>query len=49
MTAAEDITNMLAEDKLQHRIAERYSLEQAALAHQKVEAGGLDGCVVLEF
>jgi len=49
IAATKAITHMLSEEKLQHRIAESYALEQAALAHQKVEAGGLDGCVVLTF
>ncbi len=47
--AAKDITKALAAGALQHRIAESYALEETAKAHQTIEAGGLDGCVVLEF
>ncbi|MBX2867186.1 MAG: NADPH:quinone reductase [Acidiferrobacterales bacterium] len=47
--AAEGITQALATDALKHRIAESYALEETARAHQAIETGGLDGCVVVEF
>lgn len=49
MHAERDIYDALSEDALTHRIAARFSLEETANAHEAVEAGGLDGCVVVEI
>ena len=49
LAAMQDIYDSLAAGLLHHRIALTVPLEQTALAHQKVEAGGLDGCAVVEI
>ena len=46
--AIEDITWALKENKLQHRIAATYQLDDIADANHKVEEGGFYGCVVIE-
>lgn len=46
--AIEDITEALENDRLQHRIAETYALEDIATANQRIEDGGFYGCVVVE-
>ncbi|MGG4169300.1 NADPH:quinone reductase [Rossellomorea vietnamensis] len=46
--AIEDITEALKNDRLQHRIAETYTLDEIAEANQKIEDGGFYGCVVVE-
>lgn len=47
--AIKDIETALSENQLTHRIAESWPLEQTANAHESIEAGGLDGCVVIEI
>lgn len=47
--AIEDIYNALSESKLKHRVAQRFSLEKTAKAHEAIEQGGLDGCVVIDI
>ncbi|WP_424947038.1 NADPH:quinone reductase [Candidatus Spongiihabitans sp.] len=44
-----DINRALAKDQLRHRIAQTWSLEQTAIAHEAIEQGGKDGCVVIEM
>ncbi|WP_406687807.1 NADPH:quinone reductase [Rossellomorea vietnamensis] len=46
--AIEDITEALENDRLQHRIAETYKLEDIATANQRIEDGGFYGCVVVK-
>ena len=46
--AIEDITEALENNRLQHRIAETYTLDQISDANQKIEDGGFYGCVVVE-
>ncbi|WP_226672130.1 NADPH:quinone reductase [Rossellomorea aquimaris] len=46
--AMEDITWALENNRLQHRIAETYTLDDIAKANQKIEDGGFYGCVVVE-
>ena len=45
--AIDDIYDALENDRLKHRIAETWALEQTAKAHESIEAGGRDGCVVI--
>lgn len=45
--AREDIHDALASDRLVHRVAKSFPLEQIARAHELVEQGGVDGCVVV--
>ena len=47
--AMADITNALENQSLKHRIAKTYSLVDSAKAHQAIEQGGLDGCVVVQI
>ncbi|MDH3378709.1 MAG: NADPH:quinone reductase [Gammaproteobacteria bacterium] len=47
--AAEDITSHLKQQNLKHRVAERYSLDAIAKAHESIENGGVAGCVVVEI
>lgn len=44
-----EINRALANDQLRHRIAESWSLEETAKAHEAIEEGGKDGCVVIEI
>lgn len=46
--AIKDITKALENDRLQHRIAETYALEDIAVANQRIEDGGFYGCVVVK-
>ncbi|UXH46368.1 NADPH:quinone reductase [Rossellomorea vietnamensis] len=46
--AIEDIIEALENDRLQHRIAETYALEDIATANQRIEDGGFYGCVVVK-
>ncbi|MGD2007833.1 MAG: NADPH:quinone reductase [Cellvibrionales bacterium] len=45
--AISDTCALLAQGALQHRIAEVIPLAETALAHELVERGGTDGCVVI--
>jgi len=47
--AATAIHAALEKDLLVHRIAEKYPLAETAAAHQAIEQGGLDGCVVVDI
>ena len=47
--AISDINRALSDDRLSHRIAETWSLDQTARAHESIEAGGRDGCVIIEI
>lgn len=45
--AIEDIYHALEQGRLKHRIAETWPLEQTVNAHESIEEGGLDGCVII--
>ncbi len=45
--AIEDIYDALEQGRFRHRIAETWPLEQTANAHESIEKGGLDGCVII--
>ena len=45
--AMDDISDALENQQLKHRIAKQYSLEDTAKAHQAIEFGAADGCVVV--
>ena len=47
--AIDDIYHALRQDRLKHRIAETWPLAQTANAHESIEKGGLDGCVVIHI
>lgn len=46
--AATAIYESLDNDRLIHRIAERYPLADTAAAHRAIEQGGLDGCIIVD-
>ncbi|WP_064094098.1 NADPH:quinone reductase [Rossellomorea aquimaris] len=46
--AIRDITLALKENRLQHRIAATYQLDEIAKANEQIEAGDFYGCVVVE-
>ncbi len=46
--AAQAISQALSEGVLVHRIARQFPLEDTAAAHEAIERGGLDGCVVVD-
>ena len=48
-SARDDLYRALAEDRLVHRVAKTFPLEDTAKAHELVERGGVDGCVVVEI
>lgn len=45
--AVADLTEWLEQDRLVHRVAARYSLDETALAHEAVESGQVIGNVVV--
>ena len=47
--AIADITRMLGNNALKHRIAKTYPLSESVLAHEAIEKGNQHGCVVLEI
>lgn len=47
--AIEDIFRALEQDQLTHRIAETWPLEDTAKAHESIEEGSRDGCVVINI
>ena len=47
--AKTDIHDALAAGWLKHRVAEIWPLEETARAHESIEAGGRDGCVIVEI
>ncbi|NQZ78313.1 MAG: zinc-binding dehydrogenase, partial [Ekhidna sp.] len=47
MEAIEDITEFLAMDRLDNRVAETHPLEDIAKAHQAIEKGNNNGSVIL--
>ena len=47
--AIADISDKLATDNLQHRVAHTVPLSEIAHAHELIEQGGFRGCVVLTF
>ncbi len=47
--AIKDIHDALQQDRLKHRIAGTWALEQTVNAHESIEKGGLDGCVVINI
>jgi NADPH2:quinone reductase len=49
MQAEQDIYQALTEEALVHRIAKKFPLAQTSKAHEAIESGGLDGCVVVEI
>jgi NADPH2:quinone reductase len=44
-----DINRALVKDQLQHRIAESWDLDETARAHESIEKGGADGCIVIKI
>lgn len=44
-----DINQALAKDRLRHRIAESWPLSQTARAHQSIEQGQKNGCVIIRI
>ena len=44
-----DINRALAKDQLRHRIAQSWSLKETVKAHESIEQGGKDGCVVIDI
>jgi NADPH2:quinone reductase len=47
--AIEDITRMLGNNALKHRVAQIYPLSETILAHEAIERSDQHGCVVLEI
>ncbi len=47
--ATEDITRALQQNRLQHRIAARYPLDDIVSANNRIEQGGFYGCVVIDI
>lgn len=47
--AVADTCELLAQDKLQHRIAHSLPFEQMARSHELIEQGGFGGCVVVNI
>ena len=47
--AIDDISEALANDSLQHRIAYELPLDEIARSHQLIEQGGFGGCVVVHI
>ena len=47
--AIDDITLMLENEQLTHRIADSFSLKHIARAHELVEGGDVRGCVILKI
>ena len=47
--AVADTCELLAQDKLQHRIAHSLPFEQMARSHELIERGGFGGCVVVNI
>ena len=47
--AIDDIYHTLEQGLLRHRIAETWSLGEIASAHESIEKGGLDGCVIINI
>lgn len=47
--AVADTVKLLAEDKLQHRIAHALPFEAMAQSHELIEQGGFGGCVVVNL
>ena len=47
--ATTDIQHALSGNQLSHRIAQTWSLSETAMAHQAIEQGGLDGCVIVKI
>ena len=48
-SAIDDIVKALEQQKLKFRIAQKFSLEQTAQAHEAIEQGSLDGCAVVSI
>jgi NADPH:quinone reductase-like Zn-dependent oxidoreductase len=46
--AIDDLTALLLENRLQHRIGARYALADTALAHEAQETGKVVGNIVIE-
>jgi NADPH2:quinone reductase len=46
--AAEDITQWLEADRLQHRVAHVVPLDEISRSHELIEQGGFRGCVVVD-
>ncbi len=47
--AIDDIYHTLEQGLLRHRIAETWPLGEIASAHESIEKGGLDGCVIINM
>ena len=47
--AIDDIYHSLEQGLLRHRIAEAWPLGEIASAHESIEKGGLDGCVIINI
>jgi NADPH:quinone reductase-like Zn-dependent oxidoreductase len=44
-----DLVTLIDQGKLRLRVADRYPMEQVRAAHERFEAGGLLGKIVLTF
>ena len=47
--AISDITDALKKDKLKHRVMKTFSLNEISSAHELVESGATDGCIILSI
>jgi len=47
--AAADITTCLTTGILKHQIAQRFSLDEVAIAHEQMESGGAIGKLIVEL
>ena len=47
--AIADISAALAENALRHRVAETLPIAETARAHELIESGGVEGCVVVRI
>ena len=48
-SAMDDIYQALENNRLKHRIAETWSMEETFKAHESIEEGGRDGCVIINI
>ena len=48
-TAMKDISNALKQQKLKFRIAEQFPLKDTVKAHEAIEQGSIDGCVIVSM
>ena len=48
-SAMDDISSVLEKNKLKHRLAQQFSLDETDKAHQAIEQGSVDGCVTVSI